>query len=363
MKRHWIAIIITVIFIAFILIVVFKDVDLVPPTKETEETKKTDVVGETQGAGDTESASGQDEGSGAPPPPPPPPVYFKDSEPLVFELSQDSQNLSLGPILIEGSFKETDITIDDNKISDWIKPVVTKEGDGIKLMISEIPEDFREGSFGLVLAGGDKKQIDLKMEKTSWPVQISKTVNADFEDLSEPFEYKLENAVSVYGLSHIDNQLGFNSTYEHRYKNRSPACVYSFSDKDPVGEMHAIWDLGGRFLKDGGVVLGGVGANLGPKITKSPSKAGDELVVLETNDTGRKLLDDYCGAMGIPSGSLQITLPRDLLAAVYQTLFKVAVVDNEIDVDTVFKKDKEVSWRLKGNKDGYSILIQKSDIE
>lgn len=367
MRRHWLGIIITVVIITFILVVV------APQIKETVETKKTDVTEDTKVSGESglvkdsgeaeksdkaeeaEEVTESEEAKEI--------AHFKDSDPLDFELPRDSQNLQLGPILIKGRFKETDITINDSKISDWIKPVVTKEGDGIFLKIDEIPENFREGSFGLVLAGGGQRQINLRIEKESWPVQISKTVNGDFEDLSEPFEYKLENAVRVYGLSYIDNQLGFDSTYEHRFKNRSPACVYSFSDEDPAGEMHAIWDLGGRLLlKDEGVILGSDSAGFGPEIMDDKHKAGDVLV-LEINDTGRKLLDNYCDAMGISPGSLQITLPRSLLAAVYQTLFKVAVVDNKIDVGTIFKEDKEVSWRLKGNKDGYSILIQKSDIE
>jgi hypothetical protein len=365
LKNHWFWMGMTVLVVAIILFVV------APQNKE--EDTKTDIAEKTKESRDSEPAEDYEESDE--------PdkadkvervkeseeaeeiVHFKDSDALDFKLPQDSQKLQLGPILIMGKLKDTEVAINDNKIADWIDPVVTENGDGVLLMINEVPENFMEGSFELELAGGDKKLINLKKEDKSWPVQKGKTVNEGFEALVDPFEYKLENAVKVYGLSHITNQLGFGATYEYRFKNRSPACVYSFSDKDPVGEMHAIWDLGGRFLlRDEGVVLGGDNASLDSEIMKDKHKAGDELV-LETNDTGRKLLDDYCSALGILPGSLQITLPGDLWAAVYQTLFKVAVVDNEIDVNTVFKKDKDVSWRLKGNEDGYSIIIQKSDLE
>jgi hypothetical protein len=197
----------------------------------------------------------------------------------------------------------------------------------------------------------------------SWPVRKSETVNGGIEGLRAPFEFEIGDSRNVSGLSYSGEQMPFSTTCRAYIEKGNPASVYSFSDKDPVGEMHAIWDLGGRFLlKDGGevVVLGGDNASLGPKMMKDSRKAGDELV-LEVNDVGRALLDKYCGAMGFQSGSLQIVLPGKFWAAVYQTLNKVAV-DNKL-MDAVYRPDKDVNWRLKGNNGNYSIIIQKSDLE
>ena len=238
--------------------------------------------------------------------------------------------------------------------------VAEEEEPAVPNQTNEVETEEEQEDETIIVATTNDKE---KHVRGYWPERKSETVNDGFEDLIDSFAFQLENSREVYGLSYLKRQVPFDTTCRRDIENGSPACVYSFSDKDPVGEMQAIWDLGGRFLlKDEGVVLGDVGASLGPEIMNDKHKAADKLV-LEVNDVGEALLDDYCDAMGILPGRLQIILPGKLWVAIHQTLFKVAVVDNKLGVNTIFKQGKEINWRLKSFKGSCSIIIQKSDLE
>ena len=172
--------------------------------------------------------------------------------------------------------------------------------------------------------------------------------------------FKLANGKIVYGKSR-----GLNvpfQVYKGKISRRSPACVYEFSDEDPVAEIHALWDLGGRFLltKNGTMLtLGGENRPIGPEIKDDIQKI-DKPLVLETNDNGKKILDVFCEAMGVPSGSLSIVLPEEVWSALYQTVDKVAV-DNQLK-GKISNSGTEIRWRLKNHADSYAIIIQKSDM-
>jgi len=214
----------------------------------------------------------------------------------------------------------------------------------------------------LVVHDEDREPV---LPPVSWPTWEGGEINSEIKDLDKPFEYLLDNsAVSgrVYGLNHTGKQVKFSATDKNCIKKSMPACVYHFSAEDRVGEMQAIWDLGGRFLLSGEVVLGGDSSRLDPEIMEDSYQAGDDLV-LEVNNVGRALLKKYCDALGTLPGSLQIILPGKLWAAIYQSLFKVAV-ENKLIGPVYNYEGKEVSWRLKSHgKNDYSIIIQKSDLE
>ncbi|MCP5005283.1 MAG: hypothetical protein GY941_15310, partial [Planctomycetes bacterium] len=80
-----------------------------------------------------------------------------------------------------------------------------------------------------------------------------------------------------------------------------------------------------------------------------------------TNLKGEKVLDDFCEAMGVPSGSLSMVMPEKVWSALYQTVDKVAV-DNKLK-GNISRAGSVIRWRLKNHKDGYLITIQKDDMK
>lgn len=197
-------------------------------------------------------------------------------------------------------------------------------------------------------------------EVKAWPQPEGDTINSSFPNLKNPASFKLVNGKMVYGQSS-----GLNvpfQVYKGKISRRSPACVYEFSDEDPVAEIHALWDLGGRFLRttEGThLILGNDNSTIGPEIKYQEQKA-DKALVLEVNNNGRNLLNTFCEAMGIPSGSLSIVLPEKVWSALYQTVDKVAV-DNQLK-GSISNSGSEVKWRLKNHADSYAIIIQKADM-
>jgi len=389
--------------------------------------------------------------------------HFLDNNPVNLILSRDLQSEL---IAVSGRLKRDDISFDNTNVQKWINIDISKDSNDIKLSIANtIPEELKSLTFNIILTGGAKKQVTIKIpeavidtdvvvqetpspdkpdddagpesdeqeplaaqteeetvpdaetiedapdtvtieepkreepedkpqkedtgtediddsklatetiEKTgpvteitnqpdaevkTWPQPQSEIINSHFDNIKDPATFKLANGKIVYGKSR-----GLNvpfQVYKGNISRRSPACVYEFSDEDPVAEIHALWDLGGRFLltKNGTMLtLGGENRPIGPEIKDDIQKI-DKPLVLETNDNGKKILDVFCEAMGVPSGSLSIVLPEEVWSALYQTVDKVAV-DNQLK-GKISNSGTEIRWRLKNHADSYAIIIQKSDM-
>ncbi|MCP5005152.1 MAG: serine/threonine protein kinase, partial [Planctomycetes bacterium] len=205
----------------------------------------------------------------------------------------------------------------------------------------------------------DKIKLKRALQQTiDW--NQGKILNSHFPGLSAPASFNLRNGKIIYGQSRGIN-VPFR-VYESKIFRRAPACVYDFSDKYPVAEILALWELGGRFLlkKDGEILmLGDENASIGLEIDDDVQNI-DNPLVLETNENGVKILDVFCEAMGVPSGSLSLALPNEVWKALYQTVDKVAV-DNQLK-GNISRPGAEIKWRLKTHADSYSIIIQKSDM-
>ncbi len=197
-------------------------------------------------------------------------------------------------------------------------------------------------------------------ETRTWPQPEGDIINSSIPDLKNPASFKLVNDKIVYGQSR-GAKVPF-QVYKGKISRRSPACVYDFSDKNPVAEMHAIWSLGGRFLRtteDTHLILGDDNSTLSPEI-KDQGQKSDKALVLEVNNNGKNLLNTFCEAMRVPSGSLSIVLPEEVWSALYQTVDKVAV-DNQLK-GNISNSGTEITWRLKNHADSYAIIIQKADM-
>lgn len=199
-----------------------------------------------------------------------------------------------------------------------------------------------------------------QIEASEWPQPQGNVINRSFPSLKDPVAFKLPGDKTVYGQSR-GAKVPF-QVYKGKITRRSPACVYEFSDKDPVAEMYAIWSLGGRFMlttEGSHLLLGDENSTIGPQI-KDQVRTADKALALEVNNRGKTLLNTFCKAMGVPSGTLLIALPEVVWSAVYQTVDKVAV-DNELK-SQVSNSNSVVKWRLKNHTDGYAIIIQKADM-
>ena len=316
---------------------------------------------------------------------------FLDNKSLEIVIPQDSLGFTSEPIRFVGKLKRSGISIDNNKLSAWIIPSIRRESSEIVLLIKEIPASFSEETFNMLLVGGAKKQITLLLQREGpgdivdqgnedrgtgeeapipWLEPKGSIINAQLEDLSDPSLFTLDDSGRVYGLIPQSDYAPPKKTLllvmKKRVEDRSPACVYNFSEEDPVGELHALWKLGGRFLfkDDDGKTwkLGDNNSELGAEIIKAKQEAASEWV-LSTNETGRKLLDNYCALLNVPLGSISLILPDELWYAVYQTLNKIY---NDVDIrsrKTIYKSGTEVGWSLRSHAGGsYAIIIQKQDV-
>lgn len=338
-------------------------------------------------------------------------AHFPDNNPVNIIFNRDTQKLQPELITFSGTLRKKDISIDNMAARELIKIDISKESNDLRLSIVDIiPEDFEPLTFNIILAGGSKKQVILKVSETetlpetdadvvkhdtkdqtepdaeikeetskadaetlkepeqeepdaefrTWPQPQGEIINSHFPRLKDPASFKLANGKIVYGQSR-GVKVPF-QVYKGKISRRSPACVYEFSDKDPVAEMYALWSLGGRFLLKNGkttLKLGGENVPIAPEIKDDIQKV-DNPLVLETDGNGKKLLDVFCEAMGAPSGSLSIALPEEMWSAVYQTVDKVAV-DNDLK-GHISRSGSVVKWRLKNHADGYAIIIQESDM-
>ncbi len=298
---------------------------------------------------------------------------FADNEPVKITIGVGEMGFESGQINFLGQVKSSDITFDDEKVSDWVTFEVNETDKFIVLKNKdELAEGINSKEFNVVLSNGpERKHVIISFEHetkpayVTWPQRENKTVNRNFDDLKNPLLFKLEGSGKVYGDCMSGSAVfseGLYRQYNVRRIKGKPACVYNFGDADPVGEMHAIWDLGGRFLlvKDDGSIrrLGGEEAALEPEIMKDRLK-GSTGLILEVNDAGDELLKRYCEAMSVTPGNLHITLPKKLWFAVYGTVLK-KYNDSGL-IDTLNTSGKKVGWMLKSYADSYAIIIQKPD--
>ncbi|MCP5007142.1 MAG: hypothetical protein GY941_24845, partial [Planctomycetes bacterium] len=382
---------------------------------------------------------------------------FVDQDSIIITFNRNLKKLQPELIAFSGSLRESDITIDNENVQKWIKVDTSKDSGNIRISIEDsIPDDLESITFNIMLTGGARKQVTLKVSEPEtdsesetddvelgaeaddagqetdspdesdddgvdpdtgedqgpvadteeetlpdremdedlseedsktvvdsgqpaatdkeapiesdreedagtedingdaepvtqiskepepvtdtndqpdieikpWPQPQGKIINTHFPGIKDPASFKLANGKTVFGQSR-GIRVPFH-VYEGKISRRSPMCVYEFSDKDPVAEIYALWELGGRFLlkKDGKfLTLGGTNASIGPEVERDIQKTNNPLA-LETNLKGEKVLDDFCEAMGVPSGSLSMVMPEKVWSALYQTVDKVAV-DNK----------------------------------
>lgn len=195
----------------------------------------------------------------------------------------------------------------------------------------------------------------------AWPKPLSASVNTHLKGVSAPFPFELGYGKRVLGQS-LGREVPF-ATYKNKMKNKSPACVYQFTESDPVGELHALWDVGGRLLFTDGAgerwILGKDAPSLVPEIVSDRQEFPADMI-LKVNGRGEELLGEYCKVMSLPPGSLSITLPEKLWSAVYQTVSKVAIDNNRMGA--ISKPGIEVYWRLSGTLENYAIVVNTSDL-
>ena len=196
---------------------------------------------------------------------------------------------------------------------------------------------------------------------SAWPKPLSTSVNTHLKGVSATFSFELGYGKRALGQS-LGREVPF-ATYKNKMKNKSPACVYQFSENDPVGELHALWNLGGRLLltDEAGKrwILGKDAPALVPEIVSDRQEFPADMI-LKVNGRGEDLFGEYCKAMSTPSGSLSITLPEKLWSAVYQTISKVAIDNNRMGA--ISKPGTEVYWRLSGTIENYAIVVNTSDL-
>lgn len=196
---------------------------------------------------------------------------------------------------------------------------------------------------------------------SAWPKPLSASVNTQLKGVSAPFSFELGYGKRVLGQS-LGREVPF-ATYKNKMKNKSPACVYQFTENDPVGELHALWNVGGRLLFTDGAgerwILGKDAPALVPEIVSDRQEFPADMI-LKVNGRGEELLGEYCKVMSLPPGSLSITLPEKLWSAVYQTISKVAIDNNRMGA--ISKPGTEVYWRLSGTPENYAIAVNTSDL-
>ena len=196
---------------------------------------------------------------------------------------------------------------------------------------------------------------------SAWPKPLSTAVNTQLKGVSAPFSFELGYGKRVLGQS-LGREVPF-ATYKNKMKNKSPACVYQFTENDPVGELHALWNLGGRLLLTDETgkrwILGKDAPALIPEIVSDRQEFPADMI-LKVNGRGEELFGEYCKVMSIPPGSLSITLPEKLWSAVYQTISKVAIDNNRMGA--ISKPGTEVYWRLGGTIENYAIVVNTSDL-
>ena len=108
--------------------------------------------------------------------------HFLDNNPVNLILSRDLQSEL---IAVSGRLKRDDISFDNTNVQKWINIDISKDSNDIKLSIANtIPEELKSLTFNIILTGGAKKQVTIKIPEAviDTDVVVQETPSPDKPD-------------------------------------------------------------------------------------------------------------------------------------------------------------------------------------